>query len=249
MWIPLKNLSVAWVKSQRGLDQKRAKRIAEAFDPDLFGVLIVCPDGKGNYHIIEGQHRVAAARLMWGGEQKVPAEVLNVDNPKDAANLFYQLNTLPKRARTIELFKIAVEAGYQNECAVDAIIKECGFVASGSPGDGNIRAVTACSSVFKEYGRPTLEATLRMIKDVWGNDPVAVEGSIIRGMAMFLKVGGGLKMPWEKTVEKIQKNYTAGKVLASAKVIRDSFRGYSTAQAVSQVLQNAGKRSRGASRA
>lgn len=47
---------------QRTLDTRWAEKIAEEFDPDLYGFLSVVPDGRPDrYWIFDGQHRHSAA--------------------------------------------------------------------------------------------------------------------------------------------------------------------------------------------
>src|SRR5215469_8065840 len=88
-WIRVKNLSVVWVQAQRPLDPKFAREIADNFDPEMFGTIAVTlPNGKGMYHIIDGNHRRAAVEHLWGSEEMVPCEIFQASDPARAARIF-----------------------------------------------------------------------------------------------------------------------------------------------------------------
>jgi len=77
VYVPVKNLSVIWVRAQRPFDAAWATLIAENFDKDLFeDVIITKPDKNGVSHIIEGQHRVAAVEIKWGEDELVPCRIV-----------------------------------------------------------------------------------------------------------------------------------------------------------------------------
>ena len=93
-WIAVENISVVWVEAQRGRNDKEIARIAREMDPDVFGVITVTrPDDAGMHHCIDGQTRINAVRLLWGDEERVPCQVLDVTDPVRAADIFVKMNT------------------------------------------------------------------------------------------------------------------------------------------------------------
>jgi hypothetical protein len=104
-WIKIKHLSVVWATAQREFNERHASKIAASFDPDLFDDLVVTlPNGDGIYHVVDGQHRMAAIRSLWGEEEMVPCRVVTAQDPARAAVIFDKINTgrrLPDRHREI----------------------------------------------------------------------------------------------------------------------------------------------------
>ena len=127
-WIPVKDLSVVWAGAQRKFDAAWAKQIADAFDPDLFGVLSVCPDGKPDiYHTIDGQHRKAAVQSLYGDNEQVPCRVFDTTDPARAAEMFDRINTARKKPHPVDLFNVRVKAGYEDEVTINRIVKSLGY--------------------------------------------------------------------------------------------------------------------------
>src|SRR5262245_48807406 len=128
-WLPIRDLSVIWVQAQRPYDAKHAEDIKANFDPDMFGTLAVTlPNGKGIYHIIDGQHRKGAVEMMWGLDEKVPCQVFQAKDPKRAAELFDQINGRRKKPSPLQIFNVRVTAGHANEVAVDKIVRKLGYL-------------------------------------------------------------------------------------------------------------------------
>lgn len=236
-WIPVKNLSIIWAGAQRAFDESWAKQIADNFDPDIFDDLIVTlPNGNGIYHVVDGQHRKAAAQSLWGEDEKVPCRVVSASDPARAAEIFDRCNTSRKSVPPIEKFKVRVTAGYETEVAVSKIVKAAGYKIGTEPRDGNIGAVQALVSVYRSFGADTLKDSLSIIQSAWGMDKNAVVAPIVRGMGSFMAEFGH-KANWQRVGDQIGKHYTPGRLLGAAKTAKEMLRG-STADAIKQVIVN-----------
>lgn len=192
-WIPVKNLSVVWRKSQRKFIEHWSKDIAEKFDPDLFEPVIVTkPNGAGIYHVIEGQHRKSAVEMLYGPNELVPSRVIAEADPARAAQIFRGVNKGRKGVRPIADFLVAVEAKEELECAIMSIVKKAGYrVIEGGKGDNVIAAVAALRKVYNTYGEKVLADTLVTTRLLWGTDPHGVSSPIIVGLAMFINEFNG----------------------------------------------------------
>src|SRR5262245_65889316 len=92
-WIPVKQLSVIWVQAQRPYRSNRAQKIADNFDPDKFDpIRVTLPNGNGEYHIVDGQHRKSGVEICFGSDQRAPCIVLDAEDPAEAARLFRGIN-------------------------------------------------------------------------------------------------------------------------------------------------------------
>ena len=191
-WIPVKNISVIWAEAQRGFDERRAKDIEVNFDPDAFGmILVTLPNGQGIYHCVDGQTRVGAIRSMWGENEQVPCIIVNAKDPARAAHIFSLFNNGRNKPSMIERFLVGVAAGYEVEVAVYKLLTGLGYkVVADRGGDGVIRAVGTCVSIYKSMGGNTLNAALLVIQGTWGKTQASVDASLIRGYSLFLTQHG-----------------------------------------------------------
>jgi hypothetical protein len=192
-WLPVKNLSVVWRKSQRKFQEPWAKEIAERFDPDLFEPVVVTkPNGAGIYHVIEGQHRKTAIEMLYGPNETVPCKIVAEADPARAAKIFRGINKGRKGVRPISDFLVAVEAKEDLECAIMDIVKKNGYrIIEGGKGDNCVSAVGALRKVYQTYGEKVLSDTLVTTRLLWGTDPHGVGSSIICGLAMFINEFNG----------------------------------------------------------
>lgn len=224
-WIPVKDISVVWAAAQRGLNEREAKRIADEFDPDAFGVISVSlPNGAGHYHCIDGQTRVTAVKMLWGEKESVPCNVIQAEEPAIAAEIFLKMNAGRNRPGALDLFKVGVAAGRKTEVAVDKLIGGLGYRIGMDYQDGTISAVSALKLVYTRYGAEVLKDTLLVIQGTWGRDRDSTTGAIIQGYARLLNEHGS-SVDRQKLVNKIAKKMTPGNLLARARAAREMFGG------------------------
>jgi hypothetical protein len=216
-WIKVGSVSVVWAAAQRDYNEKAALRIADEFDPDMFGVITVTlPNGHGLYHCIDGQHRVGAVRHLWGENELVPCTVLNVTDPARAAAIFDKMNSVRSKPQPVELFKVRVTAGYEGEVAVDGLVRDLGYRISQSTDDGTIRAAAACMLVYHRHGLDTLRQALLLIYGCWGFDRNGTDAGLIKGFSEFVaEFGKGID--GQRVVDRVSKKYTPGRLLGAAK--------------------------------
>jgi len=232
-WISTDQLSVIWAEAQRPLDERFAKEIADNFDPEQFGTIAVTlPNGKGMYHIIDGQHRKRAVEILFAKNphpvQKVPCQVFEAEDPARAAELFDQINSHRKAQQPIDFFKVRVTAGNPDYVAIDKIVRTNGYrVANTSHAAStkNIACVQALVSVYRQHGGETLDATLKVIQATWGvADRNAVTAPIIRGYGLFM-AEYRTRANWGRVKEKIAKKYSPGSFIGAAKSAREILGG------------------------
>jgi ParB-like nuclease domain len=223
-WLMIKDLKVVWPDAQRPLSEKRVKAIVEAFDPDLFDPPHVTAAIKEDMrHIIDGDHRVAAAERFLGTDQKIPCIVhKDCKTEAQAARIFRQINsgTARKAPTPVENFKVAVIEGSEFHVEIDRIVTAAGYRIASAPGNKNIRAVAVLLFIFTKYGARVLKDTLMIIRATWGPDPNAVEGPILSGYGGFLF--SYPKANLGRLKERIAKKFTPGQLLVTAKAAKQA---------------------------
>jgi len=224
-WIPIKNLSVVWATAQREFNEHHAKKIAAAFDPDLFDDLVVTlPNGDGIYHVVDGQHRMAAIRSLYGEEEKVPCRVVDAKDPARAALIFDKINTGRRLPTGIEKFRVRVTAGSETEVAINKIVTWIGCRIESSENPNAIRAVSALINVYNSFGLEVLKETLISIRGIWKDDKGSLEGPIIEGFGSMIGEHRG-HLDWKRLREKTALAYTPGRLLGQAKADKEALGG------------------------
>lgn len=170
---------------QRRFDPAWARKLRDSFDPDKFGTITVVKTGEKHF-VIDGQHRVAAAKESLGEDQKVPC-IIYPDMPlQRQADLFLGRNTA-KAVRAIDKFKQAVNAGNAHETEITKVLAGCGLKLDEPRLSGVVRSPGALLKVYGRIGAVGLRRTLTVIKAAWGTEPDAYDGVIIRAIGDVLR--------------------------------------------------------------
>jgi hypothetical protein len=190
-WIRADKLSVVWVESQRPFDEKWAREIADEFDPQKLDPPVVTkPNAAGQYHIISGQHRVAAVVMALGKDQQVPCRIIAEADPARAAELFLGMSN-NKAMKPIHEFLVAVKANRPLEVSVNKIVRRCGYkVSAHTQTPDSVSAVSALKRIYQRHGEFILQSTLNTCRALWGSDSHGVTGTIVLGMSLFLNEFG-----------------------------------------------------------
>ena len=232
-WLSNKYLSVIWVKAQRPYRESRARKIADEFDPNRFDpIRVTLPNGNGEYHIVDGQHRKCAVEMLWGGEQKVPCIVLEAADPAAAARLFDGINGLRYAVDPISKFRVRVTAKEPTELAINRIIEHRGYKVSAGrsedPKHGrSISAVGALIAVYTTNGPKVLDEVLQILSATWPSDPYATSASILRGYGQLLGEFGS-KVNWERLKTVIASKFTPGSLMTHTRELQHTFGGSMT---------------------
>lgn len=187
-WLPVGKLLIKWNAAQRKETViNHAKKIAGAFDPDKFGILFVTmPDEHGNYHLIDGKHRKTAVELMWGGDEKVPCQIIPTKDPARASEIFLGMNQGRRPVTAIDNFRVSVTAGNPDSIAINKVVRSLGYRIESSTADGCISAIGALKTVYLRFGPDVLRDALTLIQATWGMSNSAVAKPIVFAYGMIL---------------------------------------------------------------
>lgn len=224
-WIAIKHLSVVWSSAQREFNERHADKIAQSFDPDLFDTLVVTlPNGNGIYHVVDGQHRWAAIRSLFGEDEKVPCRIVDAKDPARAAIIFDKINTGRRLPSGIEKFRVRVTAGYEAESQIHKVVTWLGCRIEASDGANSIRATAALMNIYNSFGLEVLKEALMTIRGTWKDDKGALEGPIIEGYGSLIGEHRG-HLDWARLREKTASSYTPGRLLGAAKADKETLGG------------------------
>lgn len=243
-WIRVKDISVIWPEAQRTVNMNRVAKISKNFDPDVFGVVLLAkPNGIDKYHVIDGQHRLTAVEMLFGNEEKVPCYVTAAETPQEAADTFARTNGYGgTRAApsAIDKFRVAVTAGYDAETQVHRLLKTMGYRVAADGSDGAISAISACMSVYRQYGLDRLRDALQVIQATWGRKYAATTAHIVQGYALALEDSD---IDHGRLVKTVAKNYTPTSIIGAGRNMRD-FRRCTMPEAIAELLRETHDRGR-----
>ena len=180
-WVPIADTRVS-SKAQATFSEARAERIAANFDLEALGYPVV-NFRDGHWYIIDGQHRVAALKIMGWGDQQVQCEAYEGLTEEQEAVLFLGRND-KRNPKPLDKFLVALTAGRSDEQDIARTVHAQGLKVGHGAADGTIGAVTALSSVYHRAGPVVLGRALRIIRDAYASDRVAFRPDVIKGLGL-----------------------------------------------------------------
>ena len=183
------SLSVSLLKLadyQRGLLRNKVNNYVANYDPMIFGTVLVSYRDL-NYWIIDGQHRVEAARQL--GIKTVWCQVIEGLTYEQEAMEFHKINTHRVPLNANQKFHALVESKDHVALDIVSILNKYGMVYSRKGQEFVPNCVTAIGSVqtiYAKYGAEQLDEVLSIIKRTWNGDFVSLRAEILKGINTFI---------------------------------------------------------------
>ncbi len=167
-------------RAQREFRKHRAEYLAATFNLEGMG-FVVASLHDGVWFIIDGQHRVAALKLVgFSDDDVIQCECYENMTLEQDAELFLQRDDYLNVA-ALDKFRIAVVAGREVEVEIDQCVRNQGLKVGGN----GIQAVRALIEAHRRTGLMGLGKTLRIIRDAYGER--GFEGAVIQGTALTIQ--------------------------------------------------------------
>lgn len=191
-WIPPEELSLD-ASYQRSTDNHASQRlilsIAANFDWRLCMPLVVSRRADGTFAVIDGQHRLLAARLRKMDD--LPCVVFTYENPEEEAKMFVAANRSRKAMNRLDDFHAALAAGDSDAHQVRQLVEDAGLTiarntASASWKPGEIAFTASIASTLSKHGAAIVSAALTNIAEAFPGQKVVHSGSIFLGMVKVL---------------------------------------------------------------
>lgn len=210
---------------ESGKSQTLVRRIAMFWDWGLCQPLFVARRSDGNLYVVDGQHRLAAAKLradIW----QLPCVVTSFDSAEAEAASFVALNQERRPLNALELFKAALASGDFETSQIAVAIEDAGLILSNhattqlmKPGAvcnvGGLRrcyrvnglqvltaALDVMGQAFKgqvlRYGGTLFPGIEAIVADEIARDPAFVDGDLFSLMAEM--VGGAAQSEWVRDI-------------------------------------------------
>ena len=178
---------------QRGLDEKRVRSIAKAFDPGAVKPLSVSRRKGGAYYVYDGQHTMEVLALK--GYTHVPAYVVE-GTREDEARWFVLMNGKgTRKASKAEAYLAGLTANDPAAIGAREVLKRYGLtLSSGGVSAGKTTSIAFIQTALKQDPE-RLEQTMRLLHKLWPKEPETWTRMMLRGV--WEVVGAGLTEPFE----------------------------------------------------
>lgn len=172
----------------RPVSDAAVEKILSDFNAKAFGALILWERAPRDFVIIDGQHRVEAARRRGIREDAkcLPAVVYRGITLSQAAELFVQHNAT-KMVSAYDKFRALLTAGDLESMEIDRIVRAHDLIVASHHGDGTVSCVDAIRKVYV-MGEPPgaiLGCTLATLQSAWGPASEAYTSAIVRGIGLY----------------------------------------------------------------
>ena len=179
------------VQRVEGLVEGHVLQMAENFNPAALGTITVSSRGDGTMVILDGRHRVEAARLA-DYKGLMPAMVYYGLTLEEEAEMFLKLNDF-KTPSTIAKFLVRVTQGDPEAVEINRILEDAGWKVMPGGMRGYFAAVASIQRVYRGL-RPLakgrhpeqVERTIFIITSAWGHSVSGVHQTIVMGIGAIL---------------------------------------------------------------
>lgn len=170
--------------------QRLIRKIAQTWDWDLCQPLVVARRENGELFVIDGQHRLAAAKLR-GDIQQLPAVVVNSQGPKDEASSFVHLNARRRPLTALQMFHAAIASGEPEAVAIRDAIEDAGLVLGrhvnlqlGKP--MTVINVAGIREAWRRYGQKVTTEALHVLATAFAGERQLYAGTIFPGIVALV---------------------------------------------------------------
>lgn len=177
---------------QRAIDspasQRLIKGIACQWDWGLCSVLLISDRGDDGLFVVDGQHRVAAARLR-DDIPHLPCLTTIMSSREAEAKLFVAVNTKRKTVSPLDRFHARCMAGDEEALDILDAVTSAGLEVGKSPWsikDGEVCSVAVMTRLYRQYGKGLLSAALVNMAEAWPGEPMRIAQEMLPGLCLLL---------------------------------------------------------------
>jgi hypothetical protein len=248
-WVRASEIEMAPPQWGRPVLAGDVRAIAANFDPDRFGSIAVwlrvdLPIGRGHFVALDGQHRLAAVRLIGWDDQRVPCLVYEGLTIESAAELSLGLQER-RNLHALDRHRALLAAHDRKATEIDKVLHALGLEFSyntKAETRGKVSAVSTTGHVWDCMGVTGLERVLLICGQAWGQTSAGYATNVLRLVMIIIRAHDG-------EIDDV----TLGKALSSRSpaqwIAKDSTPRRSLASLAQDVINEYNKKARGSHRA
>lgn len=176
---------------QRSLDAEPSKtlirKIAQFWNWDLCQPLVVARRANSDLFVIDGQHRLEAAKMR-GDIAQLPCVVVEYTSAADEAASFVHLNQQRRPLTRIDLFKAAVASEDPEACAIIEALHRAGLSIAPHSNytvwkPGMVSNIGGIEAAWRKHGARCTERALVVLGRAWTGEVLRYAGTLFPGIA------------------------------------------------------------------
>lgn len=180
---------------QRSIEASSSVRlisaIAKRWNWDLCQPLVVSRRPNGEMFVVDGQHRLEAAKAR-GDIGQLPCVIANFDTSAQEAASFVEFNQARRPLTAQDLFRSAVASGDKEALSIMAALDQVGMtIASGRNNQhmatNAIGAVSTLRRVHANHGQYVLIVALDVLQQGFKDQVLRYAGSLLDGIAAVIR--------------------------------------------------------------
>lgn len=182
---------------QRSLENKSSqtliRKIAQYWNWDLCQPLVVARRHGGSLFVIDGQHRLEAAKLR-GDIQQLPCVIVEYASSADEAASFVHLNQQRRPLSTVDVFKAAVASLDPEAVALSDAMADAGLTLAGHSNyiswkPGMVANIGGLQQCWRERGRKVTSEAMTVLAQAFPGAVLQYGGTIFPGIAAVVHRG------------------------------------------------------------
>lgn len=178
---------------QRAIDNASStsliRRIAMFWDWSLFQPLVVSRREDGAFFVVDGQHRLAAARLR-NDMYDLPCVITAYASAGDEAAAFVALNQQRRPLSVLDVFRASIEAGDIEAMTITAIMTAAGATLAPHTNfrnwkSGMVANIGGIRAAYRQFGRDPVSAALVALTSAYAGQVLQYAGTLFMPLARF----------------------------------------------------------------
>ena len=181
------NLDDSYQRStDNGASRALITKIANNWDWRMCLPLVVSKRDDGSLWVIDGQHRLAAAKLR-GDIPFLPCCVAIYGSVADEAAMFVAMNRTRKAMNRLDDFHAAIASGDSEAIEIAGLITDAGFTVSRKTGSqswlpGEVAFTSAIAKVLRKHGAKVCAAALRTMAEAFPDEVLNAGASMFTAL-------------------------------------------------------------------
>jgi hypothetical protein len=172
--------------TDNGASRALIKKIAHGWDWRMCLPLVVSKRDDGSLWVIDGQHRLAAARLR-GDIPFMPCVVGIYGSVADEAAMFVAMNRARKPMNRLDDFHAAIASGDDEAIEIAKLITDAGFTVSRKTGSqswvpGEVAFTSAIAKVLRKHGATPCAAALATMAEAFPGEVLNAGASMFTAL-------------------------------------------------------------------
>lgn len=186
-----------------GASQKLIVKMAENWDWRLCLPLLISRRN-GELYVIDGQHRLEAARLR-GDIPHLPVVIFDFDDPRSEAELFVAANRSRRAMTKLDDFHAAIVAGDAKATVINDLVTDAGLTVGRNQAwqywkPGEVVFVATLQRTINAHGDAIVSRALKMIASAFEGLVLVGVGSVYEGLCTLIRDREKAGMPIDEAL-------------------------------------------------